>query len=246
MNLNCYCNNMLIIYLYHVYYYLIFSITEVFYWSRLLSWSSVYGKKNYALKPRFLKRSWTVGWCWPMKSQTHKSSTNQLLETGWWLSPRCFLEKKNKIIGVRWFSQFENFYLVEIVFNQNVSGEKMGMLCSEVFSAFWCIYWWLAPIWRWAKKNVNKKQPQLLKPNQSCNTNPPTRNPITNPWWFFGHRKVGKRLTAFSFFLCFRWMEIPRTRSWFSKDDLMQMVDSHGVESLTLAILSWTSVSFLW
>ena len=103
----------------------------------------------------------------------------------------------------------------------------------------------LRQFWRWAKKHVNKKQPQLLKPNQSCNTNPPTRNPITNPWWFFGHRKVGE---GFGVLFCsmFRWMEIPRTRSRFSKDDLMQMVDSHGVESLTLAILSWTSVSFLW
>lgn len=76
----------------------------------------------------------------------------------------------------------------------------------------------LRQFWRWAKKHVNKKQPQLLKPNQSCNTNPPTetRNPITNPWWFFGHRKVGKRLTAVSFFLCFDGC-LPRTRSLFQR-----------------------------
>lgn len=98
----------------------------------------------------------------------------------------------------------------------------------------------LRQFWRWAKKHVNKKQPQLLKPNQSCNTNPPTetRNPITNPWWFFGHRKVGKRLTAVSFF--YVSMDVYPEQEAYSK------VDSNWVESLTLSILSWTSVSFLW
>ena len=38
------------------------------------------------------------------------------------------------IIGVRWFSQFENFYLVKIVFNQNVSGGKDGNVVFRRFS----------------------------------------------------------------------------------------------------------------
>lgn len=227
---------------------MIFSITEVFYWSHLLFWSSVYGKKIMLWSQGFWKGRWLlvdVGPWSPKLTKVQPTSCSKLggdfhQDFFWKL---FFLPKY--IIGVRWFSQFENFYLVKIVFNQNVSGEKMGMLCSEDFPAFWCIYWWLAPILTVGQKTCQQKTATTFEAQSELQHQPTNRNPKPHhkSLVVFRAPKSWRRFRVSFFYVS---MDVYPEQEAYSKDDLMQMFDSNWVESLTLAISCWTSVSFLW
>ena len=189
---------------------MIFSITEVFYWSHLLFWSSVYGKKIMLWSQGFWKGRWLlvdVGPWSPKLTKVQPTSCSKLggdfhQDFFWKL---FFLPKY--IIGVRWFSQFENFYLVKIVFNQNVSGEKMGMLCSEDFPAFWCIYWWLAPILTVGQKTCQQKTATTFEAQSELQHQPTNRNPKPHhkSLVVFRAPKSWKKVSRFIFSM-FRWM----------------------------------------
>ena len=184
-------------------------------------------KKNHAL---------TVGWCWPMKSQTHKSSTNQLLETGWWLSPRfclkvVFLTKIynwGKMVLPIWECLFGGN-----CFNQNVSGEKMGMLFSEVFSAFGCIYLWACANFDGGPKKMSTiNSHNFWSPIRVAT---PTHQPETSSQILGGFSGTEKLEKGFGVLFCsmFRWC-LPRTRSRIPKMTWCRWLTATELKALPL------------
>ena len=136
----------------------------------------------------------------------------------------------NQPVARNWVVNFYQYFLKVVSFSYQNNRGKMVLpiwtikMCRgkrweccvpKFFPPFDASIDGLRQFWRWAKKHVNKKQPQLLKPNQSCNTN---RNPKPHhkSLVVFRAPKSWKKVNRVSFFLCFDGC-LPRTRSLFQR-----------------------------